>query len=458
MTDEILLDAKMAREQGDYATALALCNEVLDKDPNNPQALFIMGAVFIDTQKKGMAYNILTRCLSLAPDRPEIWNNYGRVQSDDKDGWDISEACFQKALELKPNFRAAMSNMSSLEIQRCNPEEGLKWAEDCLELYPEDQVATSCKGFASFFLGKWEDGFKAYHAMLGHRSRPLVQYGDLPEWDGTKGKTVFVNGEQGIGDELVYSSMLNDMSKDCTVIYDCMPRLKNLMQRSFPNVHVIGSRWDDHVEIPVGIKPDAQITQAGVGMFYRKTDEDFDGKPYLKADEEMKVSMRALLDSISSRPKVGIAWTGGTERSRCHFRQESLESLLPILRGKHCDFISLQYNDPSDKIKAFKKKNNIEIHHFPWITEEKNYDFTAALVSELDLVIGVPTSVNQLAGGLGVNAWVLVPEITGWLYYRDKYVWADSVSLFHDWNPKQISENLRDYLDGLDSGLHLAAN
>jgi len=77
------------------------------------------------------------------------------------------------------------------------------------------------------------------------------------------------------------------------------------------------------------------------------------------------------------------------------------------------------------------------------VTEIKEYDLTAALVAELDLIISVPTSVTQLAGALGTSAWVLVPPITGWLFYPKEYVWAESVKLFHNWTPKTVEKALK---------------
>lgn len=457
ITDKHLL-AKQAREKGDYAFALELIEELLEDDPDDPSALFLLGGIFIDTQRRGLAYSILARCCALAPDRPEVWNNFARCQNDDPEGWELTERYLFKALELKPNMRAALENLASLEIQRCNPEKSMEYVNQCLELYPGDKIAESCKGFASFMLGKWEDGFKNYHSMLGHRSRPQQTMVDeegneLPEWDGTEGKTVIVHGEQGIGDELVYSSLIQDMAKKCKhVIYDCMPRLKGLMARSMPeNVIVTGSRWEE--EIALDVTPDCNMTIAGTGMFLRKTDDDFNGKPYLKADPDMRKAIRGLLDGISDRPKIGIAWTGGTKKSRCQFRQKSLDMFTPFLRVQGVDFISLQYKDFSNEIEKYEKDRGIKIHSFPWITEEKDYDLTAALVAELDLVIAVPTSATQLAGALGTEAWVLVPEITGWLFYRDKYVWSNYVKPFHNWTPKTVERALKMWLKREDKAV-----
>jgi hypothetical protein len=260
-------------------------------------------------------------------------------------------------------------------------------------------------------------------------------------WKGEKGETVIVYGEQGIGDEILFSSVLEDMAKDCTVVYDTMPRLESLLTRSLPNVHVIGNRWSNEIVMPKGIKPTARIPLAGVPVYYRNKETDFTGKPYITADDTQRKAMRGMLDSLGDKPKVGIAWTGGTKKTRSQFRTNALENMVSLLR-QDVDFISLQYTDPTDEIKELQEKRGLTMHHFPWITEIKDYDLTAALVAELDLVISVPTSVTQLAGGLGVETWVTVPEITGWLFYRNDYPWAKSVKLYHNWTYKQISEDL----------------
>jgi hypothetical protein len=216
------------------------------------------------------------------------------------------------------------------------------------------------------------------------------------------------------------------------------------MDRSTPqNVYVAGQRWQDDLEIPGNIQPTARITQAGAGKFLRLKDEDFPGEPYLRACPQMRKAMRGLLDGIGNQPKIGIAWTGGTERSRKQFRCKTLEDLTPLLRTQGVTWVSLQYKDCAEEIKEYKDRRGINIHHFPWVTEAKDYDYTAALVAELDLVIGVPTSVIQLAGGLGKEAWAMVPEITGWLYNRDKYVWANSVKIFRNRPVKDIADELQ---------------
>lgn len=442
---ELKYQAKSLIEQKNYSEALQILMDLLDDNPDDPQALFMFGSIAIHQDKRGLAYNIYARCAKIAPDNPSVWVNYGRCQADNEEGWNAAEWCFKKALELDTQNAAAMANLSALNVQRCDIKEAKIWAKRCLKVVPEHQVGITSLAFAYLMEGKWEKGWENYKHMLGTTNRIDVHYGNLPLWEGQKGETVIVYGEQGIGDEILYSSLLEDMAKDCTVIYDTMPRLEAMMKRSLPNVHVIGGRWDTDLVIPEGLTPTARCPAAGVPAYYRNTRESFSGKPYLRADNTMRTSMRGLLDSLGTNPKIGIAWTGGSKGTRGHLRTQDLESLTPLLR-QDVEWVSLQYKDPTNEIQAYEEKRGIKIHHFPWITEVKDYDLTAALVAELDLVIAVPTSVTQLAGGLGQDAWVLVPKTTGWLFYRDDYPWADSLKLYHNWTPKQIGDDLQGWL------------
>jgi len=428
-------------DQKNYQPALEILMEILDEDPNDKEALFLFGAIAVAQDKKGLAYNLYARAAKLAPDNPSVWINYGRCQADNEEGWKASEWCFKQALELDSQNVAAMANLAALNVQRCTIKEAKIWAKRALKIQPDYKTALGTLAFAYLMEGKWEKGWNHYRAMMGTTYRQVVEYNDYPIWDGTKGETVIVYGEQGIGDEILFSSMLPDMAKDCTVIYDTMPRLAGLMQRSFPNVHVIGGRWEPTIRLPEGVQPTARIPAAEVPCFYRNKESDFPGTPYLKADPGMRLAMRGLLDSLGDKPKIGIAWTGGRKQTRGYHRTQTLEGLTALLRND-VTWVSLQYKDPSDEIDAYEKDRGIKIHHFPWVTEIKDYDLTAALVAELDLIIAVPTSVTQLAGALGKEAWVMVPKTTGWLFYRDTYPWAKSLKLYHNWTAKQLGQDL----------------
>jgi ADP-heptose:LPS heptosyltransferase len=66
----------------------------------------------------------------------------------------------------------------------------------------------------------------------------------------------------------------------------------------------------------------------------------------------------------------------------------------------------------------------------------ENFADTAALISCLDLVISVDTSVAHLAGALGRPVWILLPFVPDWrwLLDRDDSPWYPTARLFRQTN------------------------
>jgi len=116
----------------------------------------------------------------------------------------------------------------------------------------------------------------------------------------------------------------------------------------------------------------------------------------------------------------------------------TLDTLAPILKYD-ADFISLQYVGAED-IKPAEDKYGVKIHEWEWGNKVPDYDQTVALVSELDLVISVCTSVVHAAGALGKECWVLVPRAPMWRYmdssFGSYFPWAKSIKLFRQKGPE----------------------
>jgi hypothetical protein len=208
----------------------------------------------------------------------------------------------------------------------------------------------------------------------------------------------------------MFASIIPDMVADCAqVIIDAHPRLQNMFQRSFRGlgVAVYGTR---KVKDPHWLrvqKLDARIAMGSLGRLYRKTDTDFPRAPYLKPDPDLVEDYRRRLAGYR-RPRIAIAWKGGYVRTHKDDRSMSLDTLLGAVSGLG-EVWSLQYTP-----EAGKECEGKAIHH--WQAEIDNYDLTAALVSNLDLVITVNQSLAHLCGALGVPCWVLTPKACAWRY------------------------------------------
>jgi len=107
------------------------------------------------------------------------------------------------------------------------------------------------------------------------------------------------------------------------------------------------------------------------------------------------------------------------------------------------DFVSLQYKDPTDEI----AESGLPVRHFKRACETSDYDDTAALVAELDLVLGVSTTAHHLADALGVQSLVFVPLRPTWLYARDPVPFHPSWKLFRQKEGETWAKTVRRFMD-----------
>lgn len=452
-----LVEADMLRAKGDYEKALRIALEFLNSHFDFVPALILCAHIFIDTKRFGLGAAIMQRAVQLAPDLPVAWNNLG-ICFDEEQHLDEAEKCFIKALNRNPNDDLALSNLSSLYIKKSQPQKALNVGKKALELNPKVSGIRNNIAQANLMLGNWQEGWKDYDAHLGASGgRKERTYGPIPRWTGVEGLNLVVHGEQGIGDEISFASCIPDVMRENKIVIECDPRLQGLFQRSF-DVPTYGTLYyKGAMEWPLKHELDAKVAIGSLPRYYRNSIEAFPGTPYLKADPERRIMWRALLDSLGKKPKVGIAWSGGIKKTGVSRRSIPLDDMLPILR-QDAEFISLQYK-PSPEIFDLYQKTGIIIHHWKHAMETDDYDDTAALVAELDLVITVQQSVVHLAGGLGIPCWAMVPtEGALWRYGVEgmEFPWAKSVKLYRQGGTKwvhtiaQVASDLRKYVASSD--------
>jgi len=455
---ERILEAEFYRSHGRFEEAMRIANDILNEEAEHPHALYMVATCLLESGKHGLAYPLWMRFLEKEPNVPNGWNNLGRCLEDFQRS-EEAERCFRRAVKINPKDHVALYNLGLMSLRKSNPNKAIEHCEEALKLAPDFHTAKFTLGMAQLMRHQWVPGWENYEASAGiNEDRNERVYRDEGRWDGSPGKTVIVFGEQGLGDEINFASCIPDMVRDCKkVIFECDARLQGLFQRSFPDVKCYGTRyksvidWGDELD-----RVDGRIPLASLAKFYRKTTESFPGTPYIVADPQRRLQWRALLDSLGPNLKVGIAWQGGLNKTGKKWRSMTLEALEPVLR-QNATFISLQYKDPTEEIKAFTEKTGIEIHHWPRAVMAHDYDETAGLVAELDLVISVTTSAIHLAGALGKEAWVLVPTLPTWRYglEGEKMVWYNSVKLIrqikaNNWLEPvhEVAYRLRDKING----------
>jgi len=158
---------------------------------------------------------------------------------------------------------------------------------------------------------------------------------------------------------------------------------------------------------------------------------------YLRADAARVDFWRARLGACNGRLRVGIAWLGGSLRSRQFTRSIGLTDWRSLLAQPGVDFVSLQYGDVASEIAQVRDQHHVMVRSFG--DDIADIDELAAAITALDLVISVDTTVVHLAGALGHPVWVLLPSAPEWRYPcgGPTMPWYPSARLFRQTKPRE---------------------
>jgi hypothetical protein len=260
-----------------------------------------------------------------------------------------------------------------------------------------------------------------------------------PMWLGQEsieGKTILVHVDEGLGDTIHFVRYVPMVAargaRVILVVADAVyPLLSGITGASqcLPLSAGVPLGFDMHC--PIGSLPLA---------FGTRLDTIPSEVSYLPSPAEAKV--RAWEDRLGphDRLRVGLVWSGNPAHKNDHNRSLPLQTLSCILDAD-ATFVSLQKDSKADD-KAFLHERTDIVDLTEHLTD---FSETAALVSCLDLVITVDTSVAHLAAALGRPTWILLPYVPDyrWLLDRDDSPWYPTARLFRQ-------TETRDYADVLD--------
>ena len=151
---------------------------------------------------------------------------------------------------------------------------------------------------------------------------------------------------------------------------------------------------------------------------------------------------------------MGIAWTVNPKSATAYKRACPLCYFLELLEEiPEITFYSLEV---SEEAKQEIEKTPIEdLSHLL-----KDFADTAAVISQLDLVISVDTAVAHLAGALGKSVWMLLPFSPDWRWMLDRSdsPWYPTMRLFRQEQPRDWQRVFVDVKIALRELLSMANN
>lgn len=338
---------------------------------------------------------------------------------------------FDRAIELGYGTEEVWSNRG-IALQDCGQvEEAIAAYDTALRIAPDYRLASFHRALARLLLGDFANGWPDYELRLLSEDRLRMPH-SFPAWDGEplRDGALLVEGEQGIGDEIMFASCLPDVlarQPECVLV--CQDKLVPIFGRSFPGVRVIGRQQalaDQPGAAFARVKATTPI--GSLPLRYRMSLEQFPRhEGYLRADPALTAQYRDRLAATGSMLKVGLSWRGGSERTRRALRTLPADILQRLLETPGVRFFDLQYDSrgAGEGLDAALAAGKL-VH---WTDALQDYDRTAALVSALDVVVSVCTAVIHLGGALGRPVLVMAPHAPEWRYglRGNRMAWYPSV-------------------------------
>lgn len=395
--------------------------QLLEQNHDNAGLMATLGSLYVQMGKVGLAIHFLEAALKRGLKQSDIYTNLGLSykyagQTDKARGY------FEESVKTDPSPEA-LSNYSGLLIESGQDERCIEVCERAIKERPDLPVAHWNLSISLLSSGIWDRAWEEHEwGLKAQGCREDRDVLEVPIWDGKSPGTVLVYGEQGLGDEIMFASMLPDLRKTNPVVFECFSRLETLFRKSFPDMPVYGTRDSKSVAWAYDHDIDYRIPVGSLGQFYRRSREAFPGTPYLKADSLPR----------GERFRVGISWKGGGAKlGRIQKRSVPLAWWKSILDVPEIEFVSVQYGLGRDEDLAALARLGHEVKPMNEYTDAVDYYETARLVASCDLIISVCTSVVHLAGALGVPCWVMTPKYPAWRYQNSGGMpWYRSVRLY----------------------------
>ena len=430
--------ATLAVERRDHASAIAYAKRALADEPNCAPALSALGLAYWLAGKPAEGLPLARRAMEIQPRHAEyrlncahlcLWLGY----------YEEAEALLDALLAVdwldRPTRARTLHRRAELETARGRFDDAVAWTRASLALQPDNPTTHMIHGTNLLRLGQFEEGWRSYaiREQISFFYPPGTPSPPGEKWIGQdpRGKTILLRDDQGYGDAIQFFRYLPLVWRlgPARIVLLTFTLLRDLLAASTQVAEVM-------TEAPPDLRPDLHCLTASLpGLFSSREGTIPVSVPYVRPpNREPRDSLRL---PRGEGLNVGLVWSGDPRHLTDHLRSIQASRFLRITRVAGVRFYCLQNLIRASDIPTLEACPAVDR------IGERFTDFgdTASVVSQLDLVITVDTSVAHLAGALGKPVWILLPLAPDWRWLTDRAdsPWYPTARLFRcgldGWDP-----------------------
>ena len=395
---------------------------------------------------------------SLNKDKAMAYCRRGRLQNQ-MNNLEKGMPDIEMAINLQPD-NSDFYNEFAFGLEKLNRnEEATKRYKHAIELDPENYIAQMNLSRLELASHNYRSGWQRYESRWkaqGLGLIPLVTKKPKLESFEVKNKKILIWGEQGLGDYIIYSTILPDALKtDNEFIVVLDSRLLDLYKASFKdfkNVVFLDSADNEDLY-------DYHLPFASLGQFFRNSKQDFLNQkiPLLEADKAYTKTLRNRINS-GNKHICGISWKSKNPKIG-KSKSMSLEDFKPIFSLPGIDFVDLQYGDTKKEKKELKDNFGFELIEMTDIDNFNDIGKLASLINACDFVVTTSNVTAHLAGALNKKTYQILSYTEGRLWYwginENSSLWYPSIRLLRADNLKDWKTPIKNLVDSLSQEIKL---
>lgn len=391
--------------KNDYKNAKKYAYEAIKINKDNTVALLNISICLINEKDFLGAIEYLKEIIGIDRENAQAYNYLGIANKFlNKNG--EAKTFFKKAIATNKNYHEPYFNLAQIELSNNN----------------------------------FIDGWKYYEHRWGVKNDPPTRFNTTkPFWRPEMGynKKLLIWGEQGLGDELLFSSILKDVENNfdkITVSVD--KRLCQLLQSSFKKISFI----DREVKIDDNIF-DYHLPICSLGFFFRKDINSFFNKELKFNVAEKKFTHK------SKKYRCALSWKSINKESG-EERSINLIDLKDILKIHNIEFFDIQYTEEKEELNKLEDEHGIKVNTIEGLDKKNDLYGLVQFIKQCDFVITIANTNAHLAGASGKTTFLLLPKDIGnrWHWENDfngQNIWYPNIVKFSQENIDNWSEPIK---------------
>lgn len=403
---------------GQFDEAIEIYRRVLAAMPECAEAHNNLGVVLQAAGSFEQALGSYKHAIELRESYAEAHSNYGSLLRE-MGQLDKAVEKFRAVIEMQPELIEAHVGLADALSDMNESDAALREFDCAIEISSDNAEARFARSLALLRAGEFERGWEEFEwrwqtPQLKHRELPTARWNGEP----LEGRTILIHAEQGLGDTLQFVRYLRLVGQaGGRVVLACQQDLHRLLQ-GVAGIDELAALGEPLPEF------DCHVSLLGLPRIFRTRLDNIPAEvPYLLTEQSLVDSWREKLGEIKTK-RIGICWQGNPDYRRDRFRSFPLENALRLADGVDAIFVSLQRSAEAedDRLVQFNRVDS----------ETGAFVDTAAIISNLDLVISCDTAVAHLAGAIGAPVWVALERAADWrwLSHRDDSPWYPTMKVF----------------------------